>query len=202
MCCVSYNALYLVCRVHCPIWCALYTKNPSIWFLCVRFTYVFVLCVLCALQHRLFGVWCAPLPYLVYDECHTRNCHNSRAVAKALGVKPPSVLTRVSEYMDDIVEYVKKIIDNGFGYESKGSVYFDTTKFNARHKYRKLCPPAGDSKADAALLAEGEVRGSGCCFALLCAHTIREHSRARRESPDCLSRNVHTSLRRNKTFSC
>jgi len=76
---------------------------------------------------------------------------------QALGVKPPSVLTRVSEYMPDIVDYVKKIIDNGFAYASNGSVYFDTAKFNARHKYRKLCPPAqSDSKADAALLAEGE----------------------------------------------
>lgn len=39
------------------------------------------------------------------------------------------MLTRVSEYIDEIVEMTQKIIDNGFGYESNGSVYFDTNKF-------------------------------------------------------------------------
>lgn len=28
---------------------------------------------------------------------------------------PPDVLTRVSEYVPEVIEYVKKIIDNGYG---------------------------------------------------------------------------------------
>eukprot|EP00798_Chlamydomonas_sp_ICE-L_P027085 gene27085-biopygen836 len=39
----------------------------------------------------------------------------------SLGVRRPDVLTRVSEYMDEIVDYVKKIVDNGMAYESNGT---------------------------------------------------------------------------------
>jgi cysteinyl-tRNA synthetase len=48
---------------------------------------------------------------------------------EALGVRRPDVLTRVVEFLPEIVAYVKRIVDNGMGYESNGSVYFDTLKF-------------------------------------------------------------------------
>ncbi|XP_030269288.1 cysteine--tRNA ligase, cytoplasmic isoform X1 [Sparus aurata] len=72
-----------------------------------------------------------------------------------LNVLPPDVLTRVSEYVPEIVDFVKKIVANGYGYESNGSVYFNTSKFdgNPQHSYAKLVPEAvGDQKA----LQEGE----------------------------------------------
>uniref|UniRef100_A0A669R118 cysteine--tRNA ligase n=1 Tax=Phasianus colchicus TaxID=9054 RepID=A0A669R118_PHACC len=74
---------------------------------------------------------------------------------EALNVLPPDVLTRVSEYVPEIVAFVKKIVDNGYGYVSNGSVYFDTVKFDSseKHSYAKLVPEAvGDQKA----LQEGE----------------------------------------------
>ncbi|XP_052002816.1 cysteine--tRNA ligase, cytoplasmic [Xyrauchen texanus] len=74
---------------------------------------------------------------------------------ESLNVLPPDVLTRVSEYVPEIVAFVKRILDNGYGYESNGSVYFDTAKFDAcpSHSYAKLVPEAvGDQKA----LQEGE----------------------------------------------
>nr|XP_025859983.1 cysteine--tRNA ligase, cytoplasmic isoform X3 [Vulpes vulpes] len=74
---------------------------------------------------------------------------------EALNVLPPDVLTRVSEYVPEIVNFVQKIVDNGYGYASNGSVYFDTVKFasSERHSYGKLVPEAvGDQKA----LQEGE----------------------------------------------
>ncbi|ERE81063.1 cysteinyl-tRNA synthetase, cytoplasmic [Cricetulus griseus] len=74
---------------------------------------------------------------------------------EALNVLPPDVLTRVSEYVPEIVDFVQKIVDNGYGYASNGSVYFDTAKFAAseKHSYGKLVPEAvGDQKA----LQEGE----------------------------------------------
>lgn len=40
----------------------------------------------------------------------------------ALNVLPPDVLTRVSEYVPQIVEYIQKIMDNGLAYEANGSV--------------------------------------------------------------------------------
>jgi len=70
-------------------------------------------------------------------------------------VAPPDVLTRVSEYVPEIVEYVQKIISNGFAYVSNGSVYFSVTKFDScpEHFYAKLVPEAvGDLQA----LQEGE----------------------------------------------
>ncbi|XP_029353845.1 cysteine--tRNA ligase, cytoplasmic isoform X1 [Echeneis naucrates] len=73
----------------------------------------------------------------------------------ALNVLPADVLTRVSEYVPEIVDFVNKIVSNGYGYESNGSVYFDTSKFDAspQHSYAKLVPEAvGDQKA----LQEGE----------------------------------------------
>uniref|UniRef100_A0A8C5T1P6 Cysteine--tRNA ligase, cytoplasmic n=1 Tax=Laticauda laticaudata TaxID=8630 RepID=A0A8C5T1P6_LATLA len=73
----------------------------------------------------------------------------------ALNVLSPDVLTRVSEYVPEIVDFVQKIVDNGYGYVSNGSVYFDTLKFDAseKHTYAKLVPEAvGDQKA----LQEGE----------------------------------------------
>ncbi|KAJ7994606.1 hypothetical protein DPEC_G00251210 [Dallia pectoralis] len=73
----------------------------------------------------------------------------------ALNVLPPDVLTRVSEYCPEIVEFVQKILDHGYGYVSNDSVYFDTAKFDTsqNHLYGKLVPEAvGDMKA----LQEGE----------------------------------------------
>nr|XP_054380101.1 cysteine--tRNA ligase, cytoplasmic isoform X4 [Pongo abelii] len=74
---------------------------------------------------------------------------------EALNVLPPDVLTRVSEYVPEIVNFVQKIVDNGYGYVSNGSVYFDTAKFasSEKHSYGKLVPEAvGDQNA----LQEGE----------------------------------------------
>ncbi|XP_053684550.1 cysteine--tRNA ligase, cytoplasmic [Sabethes cyaneus] len=73
----------------------------------------------------------------------------------ALNVLAPDVLTRVSEYVPQIVEYIQKIIDNGLAYEANGSVYFDVAGFDKRekHYYAKLVPEAyGDTKS----LQEGE----------------------------------------------
>lgn len=73
----------------------------------------------------------------------------------ALNVQPADVLTRVSEYVPEIVEFVQRIVNNQYGYVSNGSVYFSTAKFHTsdKHYYAKLVPEAvGDEKA----LQEGE----------------------------------------------
>lgn len=74
---------------------------------------------------------------------------------EALGVAPPNVLTRVTEYMDAIVKYIETIVERGLAYESNGSVYFsvdDFDKVEGMH-YCKLEPEQIDN---AKLLAEGE----------------------------------------------
>lgn len=72
-----------------------------------------------------------------------------------LKVLRPNVLTRVSEYIPEIIEYIEKIISNGLAYEANGSVYFDVGAFDKKEKhfYAKLVPEAyGDTNS----LQEGE----------------------------------------------
>lgn len=57
---------------------------------------------------------------------------------KALGVENPDYITRVTEYVPEIVEFIKKIIDNGYAYPSNGSVYFNIQAYEQKFKYGKL----------------------------------------------------------------
>lgn len=84
-----------------------------------------------------------------------------------LGVRPPTVLTRVSEYIDEIIEYVQKIVDNGMAYSSCGSVYFDTQAFISQgHTYGKLNPWAVGSALSAEPNEPGCEKKHPCDFAL------------------------------------
>lgn len=74
---------------------------------------------------------------------------------KNLNVELPEVITRVSEFVPEIVAFIEKIIANGYAYEANGSVYFNVAKYNdgVKHKYAKLEPT---SVNDAEKLQEGE----------------------------------------------
>jgi len=78
-----------------------------------------------------------------------------------LGVRPPDVLTRVTEYIDEIVKFVKQIVDNGLAYESRGSVYLSIADFKkAGHYYRKL-EPGVETTAKEMAEGEGGLAGDG-----------------------------------------
>ena len=74
---------------------------------------------------------------------------------KNLGIESPDILTRVTEYVPEIVTFVEKLIEKGVAYESNNSVYFDVDKFTSTsgHYYAKLVPEA---LGDEAKLREGE----------------------------------------------
>ena len=57
---------------------------------------------------------------------------------EALNVLPPSIEPHASGHIIEQIEYIKKIIEAGYAYESRGSVYFDVAKYNADHHYGKL----------------------------------------------------------------
>lgn len=72
-----------------------------------------------------------------------------------LNVREPDIITRVTEFVPEIVEFVEGIIKNGYAYESEGSVYFNTLAFDKAegHAYAKLEPW---SKGNRELLEDGE----------------------------------------------
>ena len=75
----------------------------------------------------------------------------------ALGIREPDVLTRVTEYVPQIVEFVQTIVKKGMAYESNGSVYLSLDEYQkAGHNYRKLSPAAAGAATSAAEMAEGE----------------------------------------------
>jgi cysteinyl-tRNA synthetase len=52
-----------------------------------------------------------------------------------LNVLKPSIEPRASGHIIEQIAMVKKILNAGMGYESKGSVYFDVEKYNQTNKY-------------------------------------------------------------------
>lgn len=48
-----------------------------------------------------------------------------------LGVLPPSVEPRATGHVTQMVEYMQRLIDNGFAYAAEGSVYFDVAAWTA-----------------------------------------------------------------------
>lgn len=54
---------------------------------------------------------------------------------KALNVLPPSIEPHATGHIIEQEQLVKEILDNGYAYESNGSVYFDIEKYNKDHKY-------------------------------------------------------------------
>ncbi len=55
-----------------------------------------------------------------------------------LNVLPPSIEPHASGHIIEQIEYIKKILESGYAYESEGSVYFDVPKYNRDHHYGKL----------------------------------------------------------------
>ncbi|MBN2728567.1 MAG: cysteine--tRNA ligase [Bacteroidales bacterium] len=56
----------------------------------------------------------------------------------ALNVLPPSIEPHASGHIIEQMEIIDKIVDNGYAYESEGSVYFDVEKYNEKHPYGLL----------------------------------------------------------------
>ena len=57
------------------------------------------------------------------------------AAMEALNVLPPSIEPHATGHIIEQEELVKEILDNGYAYESNGSVYFDVEKYDQEHKY-------------------------------------------------------------------
>ena len=54
--------------------------------------------------------------------------------ADALNIERATVNPRATEYMNEIIKFVKELIDKGYAYEVDGDVYFSTKKFEGYGK--------------------------------------------------------------------
>lgn len=81
----------------------------------------------------------------------------------ALGCKKADVHPRVTEHMDDIISFIKVLIDKGYGYESQGDVYYRTRKFEG---YGKLSHQDVDELKIGARIETGEKKDDALDFAL------------------------------------
>ena len=60
------------------------------------------------------------------------------AAMQALNVLPPSIEPHATGHIIEQEELVKQIMENGYAYESNGSVYFDIEAYNRDHRYGVL----------------------------------------------------------------
>ncbi len=56
------------------------------------------------------------------------------SILQTLNALPPSIEPRATGHIPEQIEMVQEIIDNGFGYEANGSVYFDVAAYSEKFK--------------------------------------------------------------------
>ena len=49
---------------------------------------------------------------------------------KALNIETPEVVCRATEHIKEMIEYVQKLVDNGYAYETSTAIYFDISKLD------------------------------------------------------------------------
>ncbi len=81
----------------------------------------------------------------------------------ALGCKKADAHPRVTEHMDDIIEFIKVLVEKEYAYESQGDVYYRTRKFEG---YGKLSHQSVDDLKVGARIETGEKKEDPLDFAL------------------------------------
>ena len=72
-----------------------------------------------------------------------------------LNVLPPSIEPHATGHIIEQEQLVKEIMDNGFAYESNGSIYFDIAKYNEKYHYGILSGRNLDDVKDASRELDG-----------------------------------------------
>ena len=83
--------------------------------------------------------------------------------AEGLGVRPATVHPRATETMEEIIAVISALVENGYAYESDGSVYFRSRKFKG---YGKLSHMPIDDLESGARVDVSEVKEDPLDFAL------------------------------------
>ena len=82
---------------------------------------------------------------------------------RSLGIKDADVYPKASETVDDMIEMIKQILNNGYGYVADGDVYFSVEKFQ---NYGKLSGQKLDEMKVEACKLTGEKKHNPFDFAL------------------------------------
>ena len=49
---------------------------------------------------------------------------------KALNIETPEIVCKATDHIKEMIEYVKRLIDNGYAYETSTAIYFDVSKLD------------------------------------------------------------------------
>ena len=91
--------------------------------------------------------------------------------AEALGVKRADIHPKVTENIQEIINFVEKLIEKGYAYEVNGDVYFDTTRFE---NYGKLSKQNLEDLEAGARIEVNEIKKNPMDFALWKAQKSEE----------------------------
>lgn len=96
-------------------------------------------------------------------ELTEKNMKKALEEMDALNIKRPTLLQKVSDNIPAIISIIKKIIANGYAYESGGDVYFSVLKFK---DYGKLSKQRIDELISGARIEPGEKKHNPLDFVL------------------------------------
>lgn len=89
--------------------------------------------------------------------------HEYRKLVKAIGSENPDITPRPTECMDDIISYIRRLIEKGYAYEVDGDVYFRVRKIPS---YGSLSNIKIEDLESGARISVGEKKEDPLDFAL------------------------------------
>ncbi len=97
------------------------------------------------------------------EACAEKYIAEYQTDAKGLNVLPATIHPKVSLYMDKIISFIQKLVDNGYAYEAQGDVYYRTRKFEG---YGKLSGQSIDDLNAGARVEINDIKEDPLDFAL------------------------------------
>ena len=94
---------------------------------------------------------------------------------EALNVLPPSIEPHASGHIIEQIEYIKRILDDGYAYVSNGSVYFDVLKYNRDYHYGKLSGRNVEELLNTTRALDGQSEKRNACDFALWKKAAPEH---------------------------
>lgn len=83
--------------------------------------------------------------------------------ADAIGIRRANIHPRVTENIDEIIEFIKTLVEKGYAYEVDGDVYYNTSKFD---EYGKLSKQSIEELESGARIEVNEIKKHPTDFAL------------------------------------